>query len=112
MITKPLIKGTFMMCNVLRKKDTKWGLTYVCYFDKNERFLMAAKKKPNTLSPNYQITIGADNFEDPKNFVGKVKSNVIGTIFDIWDNGKKITKATGDNNVRISRGCITYVSTY
>ncbi len=81
------------------------------YLDKNERFFLAARNKPNTINHNYVISMDPDNFEtNSKFYVGKVKSNLIGTIFDIWDNGKKITKASNDKEVRISRGCLTYVN--
>jgi len=98
------------MCNILRKKNGSISPDiYVVYLDKNERFLMSAKKKTATLSPNYLITTDPDNFENTKNYVGKVKSNVLGTMFDIWDNGKKITKTNNEKEVRINKGCITYV---
>ena len=93
MVTRPLIKGTHLICNILRRKNSSLsGSIYSVYLDKNERFLMAARKKSNTLSPAYIITIDPDDFEKTKNYVGKVKSNILGTMFDIWDSGKKVTK--------------------
>jgi hypothetical protein len=101
------------MCNILRRKTSVLSSpVFVVYLDKNERFFMAVKRKPKTFSPNYIITMDPDNFETINNkfFIGRVKSNVLGTIFDIWNTGRKIEKAKTDSDIRISRGCVTYVT--
>lgn len=80
------------------------------YLDKNERFLIAATKKSKSVQADYWISMNPDDFESKKNYVGKIKSNVMGTMFDIWDNGVKFEKAKNNQEIRESRGVVTYVN--
>ncbi len=100
-----------LQCNIYRRKgNTTTPTSFTVHMERNERFLMAAMKKPKTLNPNYSISLSNNDFDDSsKSYIGKVKSNMMGTMFDIWDSGKKIENATSDNEVRKSRGCVTYV---
>lgn len=84
---------------------------YHVYLQKNERFFLAAEKIKQSLSPNYNISINLSDFDKKsKNYIGKVKSNFYGTIFNIWDNGTKLEDIKSKNErIRQSKGCVTYV---
>ncbi|XP_073914018.1 tubby-related protein 2 isoform X1 [Castor canadensis] len=51
-------------------------------------FLLAGRKRKRTKTSNYLISLDpTDMARDGMNFVGKLKSNVLGTKFTIYDNG-------------------------
>jgi len=60
---------------------------YYVYSYPNERFLMAARKRPKNTTPNYMITMNYDNFEKDDNYLGKLRSNFFGTEFVLYDTG-------------------------
>ena len=73
--------------------------------------MMCGQKKTSSLAPNYLISVYNET-DKTEHVIGKVKSNVLGTMFDIWDSGKKITKTNNEKEVRISKGCVTYVRNF
>lgn len=82
-------RKTVFRCNILRKKD---GLdkAYPKYFvsvHPNERFLMAAKKRAKNTTPNYIITMNNEVFDKDDLFIGKLRSNFLGTEFNLFDTG-------------------------
>ena len=89
-ITTPLPKRTVFRCNIVRKKeglDKAFPKYYVHTFP-NERFLMAARKRPKNSTPNYIITMNKDNFDKDDKYLGKLRSNFFGTEFNLFDTGK------------------------
>ncbi|XP_040108270.1 tubby-related protein 2 isoform X4 [Oryx dammah] len=56
--------------------------------DFNKHFLLAGRKRKWSKTSNYLISLDpTDVSRDGDNFVGKVRSNVLGTKFSIFDNG-------------------------
>ncbi|XP_070627531.1 tubby-related protein 2 isoform X2 [Bos indicus] len=54
----------------------------------NKHFLLAGRKRKRSKTSNYLISLDpTDLSRDGDNFVGKVRSNVLGTKFSIFDNG-------------------------
>nr|KAF6412132.1 TUB like protein 2 [Rousettus aegyptiacus] len=54
----------------------------------NQHFLLAGRKRRRSKTSNYLISLDpTDLSRDGDNFVGKVRSNVLGTKFTIFDNG-------------------------
>ncbi|XP_030874271.1 tubby-related protein 2 isoform X2 [Leptonychotes weddellii] len=54
----------------------------------SEHFLLAGRKRKRSTTSNYLISLDPkDLSRDGDNFVGKVRSNVLGTKFTIFDNG-------------------------
>jgi tubby and related proteins len=76
-------------CNIQRKKDglDKAYPKYYVYSYPNDKFLMAAKKRPKNSTPNYMITMNTEVFEKDNNFLGKLRSNFFGTEFNLFDTG-------------------------
>lgn len=49
---------------------------------------MSAKKKPYNKTSNYYISLNqSDPCKKDINFIGKVRSNFLGTEFNVFDNG-------------------------
>ena len=50
-------------------------------------FLMASKKRPNNKTSNYLISMGeGDLSRDGTNYLGKLRSNFVGTEFQVCHN--------------------------
>jgi tubby-related protein 1 len=90
-LTTPLPKdaGT-VQCQIRRNRDgtNKLHPTYTLYLKQDDVFLMNAKKRPNNRTSNYLLSMGQNdmNREGP-NYLGKLRSNFIGTEFQIFDHG-------------------------
>ncbi|VDK37513.1 unnamed protein product [Gongylonema pulchrum] len=68
-------------------------------FQKFQIFLLAARKRKKSATANYLISIDpTDLSRDGNSFVGKVRSNALGTHFTLYDNGEnpKKTSVIGD----------------
>jgi tubby-related protein 1 len=49
---------------------------------------MASRTRPNNKTSNYLISMGeGDLSRDGSNYLGKLRSNFVGTEFQIFDNG-------------------------
>uniref|UniRef100_A0A4X2KYU4 Tubby-like protein n=1 Tax=Vombatus ursinus TaxID=29139 RepID=A0A4X2KYU4_VOMUR len=63
--------------------------------DGRKHFLLAGRKRKRSKTSNYLISLDStDLSRDGDNFVGKVRSNVLGTKFTIFDNGVNPEKKT------------------
>jgi tubby-related protein 1 len=63
---------------------------YSLFTTRGETFLLSGRKRANKQTSNYLISIDAEDLErDSKSFFGKVRSNVSGTEFVIYNNGCK-----------------------
>ncbi|RHY34274.1 hypothetical protein DYB32_001037 [Aphanomyces invadans] len=62
---------------------------YCLYMKDGDRFLLTAKKRPNNRTSNYLISMqrGDLSRKGSDNFLGKLRSNFIGTEFVVYDNG-------------------------
>lgn len=81
---------------------------YYVYSYPNERFLMAARKRPKNTTPNYIITMNQDNFEKDDNYLGKLRSNFFGTEFILYDTGLNPKDSDDSKNWRCHFAAIEY----
>ncbi|GAB5354862.1 hypothetical protein AAMO2058_000155800 [Amorphochlora amoebiformis] len=116
-LTRPLRQGTKAMCNIKRiqsKKKFGGKPVYECYIlDGNqETFIMFGKKRPKNKTSNYIISMAKGEAEkDSPNFLGKLRSNMLGTEFIVFDDGIKAKEAKGKDSkksLRTELGLITY----
>jgi tubby-related protein 1 len=75
-------------------------------------FLLAGKKRPNNKTSNYLVSMSQKelNVKSP-NYLGKLRSNFLGTEFTLYDNGYN-PKKRGSNisNYREQLGVVLYQS--
>jgi len=84
---------------------------YYVSINNNEKFLMAGRKRPNNTTPNYIITMDNEVFDKNSNlYLGKLRSNFLGTEFQIYNTGKNPDDTKNFDDVRAHLGCIKYVS--
>ncbi|XP_042320233.1 tubby-related protein 1 [Sceloporus undulatus] len=73
-------------------------------------FLLAGRKRKKSKTSNYLISIDpTDLSRDGENFIGKLRSNLMGTRFSIFDNGVNPDRANADwSNVRQELAAVIY----
>ncbi|XP_048224910.1 tubby-related protein 2 [Perognathus longimembris pacificus] len=93
-VLRPAMVGHIVQCLIHRNKhgmDKTLYPTYQVYLeaaDGSKRFLLAGRKRKRSKTSNYLISMDpTDMSRDGVNFVGKVRSNVLGTKFTIFNNG-------------------------
>ncbi|XP_070943489.1 tubby-related protein 2 isoform X3 [Macaca nemestrina] len=103
-VLRPAVPGTRMQCYLTRdRRGVDKGLfpLYYLYLETSDslkvqsagptalgHFLLAGRKRRRSKTSNYLISLDpTDLSRDGDNFVGKVRSNIFGTKFTIFDNG-------------------------
>jgi len=91
--------------------------TFEMYLEEPNQFLLAGRKKGGSKSSNYTIARDKTNFEKGENYIGKLRSNFLGTEFVIFDKGskskekkKKLNEEEDDTSGRNELGAIIYES--
>jgi len=94
--TRPAPQGFTMKCRVTRDKKGLDRHAFPTYFLHLERedgkkiFLLAGRKRKKSKTSNYLISVDAtDLSRGGDSFIGKLRSNVIGTKFSVYDHGYK-----------------------
>jgi len=97
-VMKPCPKGVTVQCKIQRCKSGIKNRMYPTYQlflsksmnqSKNEKFLLAARKRPKNKTSNYIISTSQSKIDrnDHLTYVGKLRSNFVGTEFVFFDNG-------------------------
>lgn len=120
-LTSPCPKeaGT-IQCYIRRHKaGTKKSLfpEYRVYLKEGDTFLLTSKKRKNKKTANYLISMGRNDFDKASdNIVGKLRSNFLGTEFQMYDAGRNPNSSTAyfdersDVPIRSELGAVVYSS--
>ncbi|KAM4885093.1 LOW QUALITY PROTEIN: tubby-related protein 1 [Sylvia borin] len=113
-VLQPAPQGVTVKCRVTRdKKGMDRGLypTYYLHLDNDKKvFLLAGRKRKKSKTSNYLISIDpTDLSRGGDNFIGKLRSNLMGTRFTVFDNGANPDRANADwSNVRQELSAVVY----
>ncbi|XP_015267306.1 PREDICTED: tubby-related protein 1 [Gekko japonicus] len=113
-VLQPATQGVTIKCRVTRdKKGMDRGLypTYYLHLDNDKKvFLLAGRKRKKSKTSNYLISVDpTDLTRDGGNFIGKLRSNLMGTRFTVFDNGVNPDRANSDwSNVRQELAAVIY----
>lgn len=107
-----------VQCFIERKKIGMGGMggtnfEYYVFIKHHRRFLMAAKKKPGNKTSNYAISMAKEKVSAKGvGYLGKVRSNFVGTEFMVYDAGENPEnyKGSDEEAVRKELGAVTYAS--
>ena len=112
-LLSPVIKGITLQCTIRRDKSGFNRLFPKYYMSISEQltFLLAGKKRAGNRTSNYMITMNQKDFNTKStSFLGKVRSNFLGTEFMMYDNGlNPKRKGSNPTNVRTELGAVLYV---
>uniref|UniRef100_A0A8D0HGA9 Tubby-like protein n=1 Tax=Sphenodon punctatus TaxID=8508 RepID=A0A8D0HGA9_SPHPU len=92
-VLRPAPQGTAVQCRITRdRKGMEKGIFPFYYLhlekDGTKIFLMSGRKRKKSKTSNYLISLDPiDLSRDGDSFIGKVRSNVLGTRFTVFDNG-------------------------
>ncbi|XP_072524264.1 uncharacterized protein [Salminus brasiliensis] len=92
---RPAPRDTTIQCRITRdRRGMEKGIypTYYLHMEKEDGkrvFLMAGRKRKKSTTSNYLISIDpTDLSRDTSSYIGKLRSNVLGTKFTVYDNGE------------------------
>ncbi|XP_036955836.1 tubby-related protein 1-like isoform X2 [Acanthopagrus latus] len=113
-VMQPAPQGVTVKCRVTRDQrgmDKSLYPTYYLHLDNEKKtFLLAGRKRKKSATSNYLISIDAtDLSRGGENFVGKLRSNLMGTKFTVFDNALNPDRALPDlSNARQELAGIIY----
>ncbi|XP_064199033.1 tubby protein homolog isoform X2 [Anguilla rostrata] len=118
-VLRPAPRGATVKCRITRdKKGMDRGLypTYFMHLEKEDGrkiFLLAGRKRKKSKTSNYLISVDpTDLSREGESFVGKLRSNLMGTKFTVYDNGSNPSKTPGalleESNTRQELAAICY----
>ena len=85
-----------IMCTIVRHKSgfNKLWPKYTLHLSDSNKFLLTGKKRSGNATSNYMITIDQEKMKKgTKGYLGKVRSNFLGTQFYLYDGGENPKKA-------------------
>jgi len=84
-----------VQCYIKRdRSDNKSYPKYSLHLNKSDTFLLGSRKRTGKSSSNYLVSLDLNDLErdSKENFIGKVRSNFLGTEFYVFDNGENPSK--------------------
>ncbi|XP_017775648.1 PREDICTED: protein king tubby [Nicrophorus vespilloides] len=115
-VMQPATQKVLYKCRITRdRKGIDRGL-YPTYYLHLEReygkkvFLLAGRKRKKSATSNYLIsTDPIDLSRNAESYIGKLRSNLLGTQFTIFDNGKSARRSgPNDTNIRQELAAVIY----
>ncbi|TMS19090.1 Transcriptional enhancer factor TEF-5, partial [Larimichthys crocea] len=113
-VIEPAQQGVTVKCRVTRDQrgmdKSLYPLYYLHLDNEKKTFLLAGRKRKKSATSNYLISIDAtDLSRGGENFVGKLRSNLMGTKFTVFDNALHPDRALPDmSNARQELAAIIY----
>ncbi|XP_056608062.1 tubby protein homolog isoform X4 [Triplophysa dalaica] len=117
-ILRPAPQGVTVKCRITRdKKGMDRGMypTYYLHLEREDGkkvFLLAGRKRKKSKTSNYLISIDpTDLSRGGESFIGKLRSNLMGTKFTVYDSGMNPVKTTSSldaGNLRQELAAICY----
>ncbi|XP_070705408.1 tubby-related protein 1 [Pempheris klunzingeri] len=113
-VMEPAPQGVTVKCRVTRDQrgmdKSLYPLYYLHLDNEKKTFLLAGRKRKKSTTSNYLISIDAtDLSRGGENFVGKLRSNLMGTKFTVFDNALNPDRALPDmSNARQELAGIIY----
>ncbi|XP_051755014.1 tubby protein homolog isoform X5 [Ctenopharyngodon idella] len=115
---RPAPQGVTVKCRITRdKKGMDRGMypTYYLHLEREDGkkvFLLAGRKRKKSKTSNYLISIDpTDLSRGGESFIGKLRSNLMGTKFTVYDSGVNPVKTTSSleaGNLRQELAAICY----
>ncbi|XP_052340037.1 tubby protein homolog isoform X4 [Oncorhynchus keta] len=115
---RPAPQGITVKCRITRdKKGMDRGMypTYYLHLEREDGkkvFLLAGRKRKKSKTSNYLISIDpTDLSRGGESFIGKLRSNLMGTKFTVYDSGQNPAKTTSSleaTNLRQELAAVCY----
>ena len=90
-----------IQCTIMRNKKWYQQPVYTLSLSATNQFLLSGKKRAFNKTSNYMISMDQDKGgKSGSGYLGKVRSNFLGTEFSIYDDGANPEKAKTPDSVR------------
>jgi len=112
-LTTPCPKGYRIECTIKRDKSGmgRFYPKYHCYLSHGPQYLMSGKKRAHNATSNYLISYNKNEIKKNSPFcLGKLRSNFLGTEFNIFDQGQNPGKTRDIEKLRSHLGVVLYES--
>lgn len=100
-----------IQCTIVRHKSgfNRLWPKYTLHLSDGEKFLLTGKKRSGNATSNYMISIDESKMKkNTKGYLGKLRSNFLGTEFYIYDSGENPKKAKSLEETRSQMGVVEY----
>ena len=100
-----------VQCTITRHKNgmNRFWPKYTLSLSSTNQFLLTGKKRAGNKTSNYMISMDQEKIgKGGSGFLGKVRSNFLGTEFSLYDHGKNPDDAKTSEEVREQHGVIQY----
>ena len=100
-----------IQCTIVRHKSgmNRFWPKYTLSLSSTNQFLLTGKKRAGNKTSNYMITMDQEKAnKQGSGYLGKVRSNFLGTEFTIYDSGQNPDKAKTAESVRCQQGVVQY----
>lgn len=114
-LTSPLPRNVTVLCSIRRDSrgiKKRFYPKYLLHLSEGYTFLLAGKKRANSKTSNYLISMNQDELStrNPA-YLGKLRSNFLGTQFIIYDTGlDPAKKSAHPDTIREELGVVLYQS--
>jgi tubby-related protein 1 len=98
-----------IQCTINRNKSgfNKFWPKYAMHLSDGNKFLLSAKKRAANKTSNYLISTDPEDLnKNSASYLGKLRSNFLGTEFYIYNEGSAARKANNEYEIREQHGCI------
>jgi len=100
---RPLPRKMMVQCSIRRDKSgfNRFWPKYICHLSNGGKFLLVGKKRAANNTSNYLISYNMDCLESkPPFYLGKLRSNFLGTEFNVYDHGFSPKKNSNIEKIR------------
>lgn len=100
-----------IQCTIMRHKSglNRLWPKYTLSLSTTNQFLLTGKKRAGNTTSNYLISMDQEKIaKAAAGFLGKVRSNFLGTEFYIYDSGENPERAQTQESVRCQHGVVQY----
>lgn len=100
-----------IQATIMRHKNgmNRFWPKYTLSLSTTNQFLLTGKKRAGNATSNYMISMDQEKAgKGGSGYLGKVRSNFLGTEFSIYDNGANPEKAKTPDSVRSQHGVVQY----
>ena len=100
-----------IQCTITRHKNgmNRFWPKYTLSLSSTNQFLLTGKKRAGNKTSNYMISMDQEKVgKNGTGFLGKVRSNFLGTEFSLYDHGKNPDSAKSPEEVREQHGVVQY----
>ena len=100
-----------ILCTIVRHKSgfNRLWPKYTLHLSDSNKFLLNGKKRSGNATSNYMITLDQEKMKKgTQGYLGKVRSNFLGTEFYLYDDGVSPKNERGIERIRREHGIIEY----